>query len=129
MIDRRDFLARAATAGLAAALPLSVAAGETQRDARGASDDAKWDFSWTGRLRGESRAVFDSPEINEGSAVYRAALWREQLKAVYGTPIEDVTPVVVLRHEGIALAMDDEYWDHFDIGKAAKLKDPATKKW
>ena len=106
--------------------PFSVASAETPLAPPG---DTKWDFSWTGRLRGKSRAVFDSPEINEGSAIYRAALWREQLKEVYGTPIEDVTPVVVLRHEGIALAMDDQYWDRFDIGKAAKLKDPATKKW
>jgi len=126
MIDRRNFLGRTAAAGLAAALPLGGAASTSFAAPVG---DTTWDFSWTGRLRGKSRAVFDSPEIGEGGALFRAAMWREQLKEVYGTPLEDVTPVVVFRHEGIALAMDDQYWDHFEIGKAAKLKDPATKKW
>jgi len=127
MIDRRDFLARAASVGVAAALPASIASAETV--AAIPLGDTTWDFSWTGRLRGKSRGVFDSPDIAEGGALYRAALWRQQMKEVYGTPVEDVTPVVVFRHEGIALAMDDDYWARFDIGKAAKLKDPATRRW
>jgi len=128
MIDRRAFLARTAAAGAAASvLPLATASAALAAET--SVGDSKWDFTWTGRLRGKSRAVFDSPEIAEGGALFRAMLWREQLKEVYGTPVEDVTPVVVFRHEGIALAMDDQYWEHFDIGKAAKLKDPATKKW
>jgi hypothetical protein len=127
MIDRRSFLARTAAAGVAAAIPL----GDTRAALAAANPpgDTKWDLTWAGRLRGKSRAVFDSPKIAEGGALFRAAMWRDQLKDVYGTPVEDVTPVVVFRHEGIALAMDDQYWEHFDIGKAAKFKDPATKKW
>jgi hypothetical protein len=40
-----------------------------------------------------------------------------------------MSPVVVFRHEAIALAMNDEYWDVYQQGKETKLKDEATGKW
>lgn len=130
MIDRRDFLTRAAATGLAAALPLQVvgAAPSSSRVAGGVAAD-KWDLSWTQRLRGKSRAVFDSPAIGEGGALFRACMWREQLHDVMGTPKEEITPVVVFRHEGIPLIMNDSYWQRFNVGKEAKLRDQHGKKW
>lgn len=32
-----------------------------------------WDMSWTSRVTGKYKAVFDSPEASEGAAVLRAA--------------------------------------------------------
>jgi hypothetical protein len=37
--------------------------------------------------------------------------------------------VLVIRHAAIPLIMNDAYWARFEVGKAAKLKDPSTKKW
>ena len=130
-IDRRDFLARAASASLFAAIPLDLSLlphGDERSPAttRAISDT---DLSWVNRLRGKSRAVFDSPSVSEGGALFRAALWRNQINEVFGTPREDVTPVVVFRHEAIPLVMDDAFWDHLGIGKDLKWKDEKTGKW
>jgi hypothetical protein len=131
MPTRRDFIAGAASSGLLAAVPLGrslpLHAGERPGEPVFALDDT--DLSWVSRLRGKSRAVFDSPAVAEGGALFRAALWRKQINKVFGTPIEDVTPVVVFRHEAIPLVMDDEFWDHLGTGKDVQIKDPKTGKW
>lgn len=88
-----------------------------------------WDVTWVDRIQGKHRAVFDSPELSEGAAVFRAALWRSHYKAIYGTEPTEMTPVVVIRHVAIPLAMNDAYWARFAIGKEEKLKDPESKKW
>lgn len=125
MPDRRDFLSRVAATGFAAALPFDAASLTSPVPVA----DGKWDLAWPARLRGSSRAVFDSPNLEEGVAFHRACMWRDQLKEVYGTPREDVTPVVVIRHQAIPLIMNDEHWDALDVGKKAKIKDPKTRKW
>lgn len=131
MPTRRDFIASAASSGLLAAVPLGrslpLRDGERPGGPAFALDDT--DLSWASRLRGKSRAVFDSPEASEGGALFRAALWRKQVNKVFGTPIEDVTPVVVFRHGAIPLVMDDGFWDHLGTGKDLKIKDPKTGKW
>src|ERR1700759_2362810 len=112
--SRRDFIGSvAATSILAAlphsafALPMPLGAGErdavlgTSRDGSRRDDDEKWDLTWVDRLRGKSRAVFDSPNVGEGGAIFRAILWRTQHEKVLGTPREELTPVVVIRHEAI----------------------------
>jgi hypothetical protein len=131
MTNRRQFLVHAASTGLLAAMPVDRAllphAGERADPTPFAADDT--DLTWVSRLRGKSRAVFDSPQVSEGGALFRAALWRQQVNKALGIPLEDVTPVVVFRHEGIVLAMNDEYWDHMGTGKDVKLKDEKTHKW
>src|SRR5690606_32128178 len=91
--------------------------------------DSRWDMSWTDRVVGKHRAVFDSPELSEGAALWRACMWRDQHREIYGTEISEMTPVLVLRHGAIALAMGDAYWAQFEVGKKEKLRDPATRKW
>ena len=91
--------------------------------------NAAWDMSWVDRLTAAHRAVFDSPAVSEGDALFRAVLWRDQLKEVYGTAPPDINAVIVIRHAAIPLAMNDAYWERYRIGKEVKLKDPKTKKW
>jgi hypothetical protein len=91
--------------------------------------DETFDVSWADRVQGKFRAVFDSPEISEGAALFRAVLWCDEYKSVYGTARADMSPVLVVRHEAIHLAMNDAYWKRFKIGKEAKLKTPEGKKW
>jgi hypothetical protein len=88
-----------------------------------------FDVSWADRVQGRFRAVFDSPDISEGAALFRAMIWCEQYKSVYGTIRSEMSPVLVLRHTAIHLAMDDGYWKRFNIGKDLKLKSAEGKKW
>ena len=89
----------------------------------------KWDMTWCDRVTGKARAVFDSPEASEGAAVYRGVAWRDQHSEVYGTPITDLTSVVVIRHEAIPLVMNDTYWERFKVGEELKIRDSKGKKW
>ena len=135
--DRRDFLGLLATAGL-----VPVVGGKAERrtggrieptppsalppDRPSASPD--WDMSWTTRLSGRYRAVFDSPKPQDGGELWRAATWKGQVMDVYGAKQEDVNAVVVIRHGGIPLVMDDEFWRRHEIGKKRKIDDPMTGK-
>ena len=88
-----------------------------------------WNMGWVDGVKGKYRAVFDSPEVSEVAGLFRACLWRDQHKEVYGTAREEMSPVLVIRHTAIPLAMNDAYWARFAVGKEQKLKDEATKKW
>jgi hypothetical protein len=91
--------------------------------------DDKFDVSWTDKVQGKFRAVFDSPGLSEGAGLFRAMIWCDEYKSVYGTARTEMSPVLVVRHEAIHLAMNDEYWKRFKIGKEVKLKTPEGKKW
>lgn len=126
---RREFLGSVASSGLMAAFP-SVGLSDEERTASSLLPvDDTWDLSWCERLKGKSRAVFDSPRVSEGGALYRAVMWRDQYAKVFGANKADLTPVVVFRHEAIPLIMDDEHWAHIGVGKDVEMKDPKTNKW
>lgn len=123
---RRDFLSWLGASGALAAMPNLPATPHATPD-RPVSD--KWDMSWCDRVTGKVRAVFDSPEISDGSAMFRAQVWRDEHKEVYDTPAAETSAVIVFRHEGIPLVMNDAFWSRFEIGKENKLKDQQGKKW
>jgi hypothetical protein len=125
---RRDFLGWLGGSALFATAGIPLRS-ENPLPPRLQQKSGDFDFSWTDRVKGTHRAVFDSPGVSEGAAVFRAVVWGKQYKAAYGTDPADMTAVLVLRHEGIALAMDDAYWAEFQIGKENKLKDEKGKKW
>ncbi len=126
---RRDFLGWLGGSALFAStgLPVRVPAAASPNVLQPIATD--FDMSWIDRVKGSHRAVFDSPGISEGAAIFRAVIWKRQYKNVYGTDPADMTAVLVLRHEAIVLAMDDAFWAEFEVGKANKLKDAKGKKW
>jgi hypothetical protein len=86
-----------------------------------------WDDGWTQRLTAaKHKAVFDSPEMGEGVALWQAALvlngYHDALDAAEG----DVVPVIVMRHAGVPLAFGDALWEKYEIARELKLKDPHT---
>lgn len=125
---RRDFLGWLGASALlgATASPLSASSADP---AAPRALDSQWDMSWTDKLTGKYRAVFDSPEVSEGAALFRAVIWQDQHAEVYGTDLKTMNPVIVFRHEAISLVMNDAYWSTFEVGKATKLKTPEGKKW
>ena len=127
---RREFLGwLGASTVVAATAGSPLHAGEPGNERRAGDTgprtplNAEWDVSWTDRIQGKHRAV------SEGAALFRAVMWRDQYKEVYGTEPGEMSAVVVIRHTAIPLAMNDAYWARFGIGKEEKLKDPGTKKW
>ena len=71
----------------------------------------KWDVSWVNHLTGKHKAVFDVPEVDSGFGVWRATIWAKQYQDVLGYAPKDMSPVLVLRHNGIVLAMQQPFWD------------------
>jgi hypothetical protein len=124
-IRRRDFLSSFGTASFAAALPLTK--GEVEALAAPAKADSPWDVSWVDRIKGKYRAVFDSPGFSDGAALFRSVIWAQQYKDVYGATPAEMSTVLVIRHAGIVLAMNNEFWQTYELGKKKKLKDQKNK--
>lgn len=89
----------------------------------------KWDDAWTVRITGKHKAVFDAPSVAEGLVIANANVYMSGMKQVYGIQDSDISVVIVLRHQGIPMAFDDEFWAKYEIGKMSKIKDPVTDKW
>lgn len=126
---RRNFLGWLGGSALFATtgLPLRTPIPSSGRTMTPVTSD--FDVSWVDRMKGDHRAVFDSPGVGDGAALFRAVAWGKQYNKVYGTDASDMTAVLVLRHEGIILAMDDAFWAEFDIARTNKVRDSDGKKW
>jgi hypothetical protein len=136
--NRRRFLGwlgGASLLGVTGTPSLAGASVSRPSEASGARDDhapaiaETWDMSWTARVTGKYKAVFDSPEISDGAALVRAVAWCDQYKEVYGAERAEMSPVLVLRHSAIDLVMQDAHWARFQVGKENKLRDAKGKKW
>jgi hypothetical protein len=127
---RRDFLGKVAVnAAMLGAMPLGLDfASATALSALAApAQGDKWDLSWTGKVAGKHKTVFDVPEVDSGYGVWRASLWARQYQDVLGAAPKDLSTVLVLRHNGIALAMQQSFWDKYGIGKAKGALHPITQ--
>ena len=126
--SRREFLGRLTTgAALMSVAPFSLS--DMTRDLATPSPalQPNWDLSWVEKVSGKHRAVFDIPEIESGYGLWRATVYGKQYNEVLGIPREDISTVVVIRHEGIWLAMNDEYWDKYGVGKKKNVLDMSEK--
>ena len=127
---RRDFLGKVAVnAAVLGAMPLSLELSSTAFAATVPSatmQGEKWDVSWPARLTGKHKAIFDVPEVDSGYGVWRATIWGKQYQDVLGVAPKDLSAVVVLRHNGIVLAMQQAFWDKYGVGKAKSAMHPIT---
>lgn len=142
--DRRQFLKRLTVSGIAlgtmpAALHAHAAAeGAAPVGADGMVADwreqlasagtaqPQYDVTWTQRLTGKHKAVFDVPEINGGAGVWRAGMWRDHCRDLLQAQPSDLSGVIVIRHAAIPLIMSHEFWDMYDIAKSRKVMHPLT---
>jgi hypothetical protein len=130
--SRREFVEKmtvgAAMFG-ALPLPLSLSISGNEMNAangRSSSSSPDWDLTWVNKLTGKHKAVFDVPEVESGYGVWRATVWTNQYHSVLNVPVSELSPVVVLRHNGIVLAMQQSFWDKYGIGKAKNVTHPMT---
>lgn len=135
--NRRTFLQRLTVTGLAlGALPSTLTAESAPRGAgqpferlpHALPPQAQtYDVSWTKKLTGKHKAVYDSPDVSSGLAVYRAGIVAAQYTQVFKVPTSAVSNVIVLRHDGITLAMNQAFWDRYKIGALKKVLHPMTE--
>lgn len=127
-LDRRHFVGGVAAGAVFAGLPLPIEASlRAFNRAHAPLVAEEWDLTWVKRLTGKYRAVFDVPEIDSGYGVWRASLWSKQYQEVLGAKPGDCSAVLVLRHTGINLAMQQSYWDSYGVGKDKKVLHPVTQ--
>lgn len=126
MNSRREFLERVAigTTGLAlgGAMVPAIASGTANLPAQG-----DWDMTWTDRVTGRKRVVMDAPEVESGLGLFRSIVWRRQQSAVFKIPEPELSVVMVIRHLAIPLAMQQSYWDRYDIGTEMGIKTPISQ--
>ena len=134
---RREFIGQLAASAVVLAGAACVAPAAASQASSGPSPAPRsqtpsapthWDDSWVGRLTARHKAVFDSPEIGEGTALYHAMSYLGSVKDVFGTGDSDASVVVVLRHRAVPLLFNDAMWAKYDIGTATKTNDPKTGK-
>lgn len=134
--NRRDFLHRLAITGVAAsALPGTLRA-STLNDESSAFNELlapeqpaqTWDTSWTARVTGKYRAVFDVPGLEGGAGVWRAGLWRNHYRDFMNATPTDISPVVVIRHSAIPFIMTQEFWETYEVAKTREVLHPMTEK-
>jgi len=140
---RREFLAQLATASLAVAgsacarvatsgvtVASNAPAASSNPPATTAPPTAvHFDDSWTTRVAAaKHKAVFDSPEVEDGRVLYLSWLYRDGYGKALGTPAADVVPVLVLRHAATVLAFDDALWAKYPIARLSNVKPSDAKK-
>lgn len=115
---RRGFLGRVAAfaAGLTVAAPAGLSA-ETPSPEMAADPALN---AWFGKIKGKHRVVFDVPEPNSGFGVIWPRIYLNTMAATYPG---DATAVVILRHSGIPLGMNDSLWAKYKLGEQFNIKD------
>jgi hypothetical protein len=82
---------------------------------------------WFGKVKGSHRVVYDAPEPHEGFPVIWS--WAFYLtNNQTGTPDDDMTSVVVLRHNAIPFALHDDIWAKYNFGEMFGITDNNTGK-
>lgn len=125
MADRREFLGRVglAAASLAGASALTFDPAELA--AANASGD--WDLSWLDKLAtAKYRVTFNAGDISDGMAMDYADRFYNQFHEVHNTSDDDTRAVIVFRHLGTVMGLDDAMWDKYGIGEDRKVNDPNT---
>lgn len=124
--ERRRFLGTAA-AGAASLMGLASLAKAAPRPHLLKPDAGIPGFdAWLGKINGKHRQLFDAPGTNQGMPFAWSRVLLMSNKAA-GTPENDVSVVIVLRHEGIPAAMTHNLWSKYKFGELFKITDAATK--
>jgi hypothetical protein len=119
--DRRDFLGALIGASL-------LGGPDALRSPSRPLSDSPWDLSWTGKLKGDHRAVFDWYQPAGSAGLWRAKIWKDQVAEAFGVTAESVSSVLVIRHSAIPMIMSDDFWARNELGKKRKIKDEMSGK-
>jgi len=126
--NRREFIEHLTAGAMLAGVPFSADVVRAfAPPSRPSARAEEFDVTWTKRVNGKYRAVMDVPEIDSGYGVWRASFWvKDYVDNLKATP-KDCSSVLVLRHNGIALAMQQSFWDTYGVAKKNSVKHPMTQ--
>lgn len=80
---------------------------------------------WLKKIKGKHRIIYDAPEPHDGfPVIWSWAFYKTNNDT--GSPDNDLTAMVVLRHHGIPLAMEDRLWEKYKFGEVFKINDAST---
>lgn len=124
---RRDFVSQV-TAGAVGVSGLMAWTGSlAELEAAAAQGDPTWNVTWPDALTGRHKGVFDCVDTESGLGVWRAGAWASQVTEVLKATPADLSPVIVLRHDAIALAMSQAFWDKYPVNADKKITHPMTE--
>ena len=129
MSSRREFLERSSAGAVlfgVVGLPLDIFTSPLAAPFVSSDSTEDWNVSWPSRITGKHKALFDVAEVESGYGVWRTAAWAAQYRDVMKVPVAQLSPVLVLRHNAIALAMQQSFWDTYGVGKAFNVTHPLT---
>lgn len=119
-------LGSAAAMAAAPLLPLTYAAAGAQSPTGEAVPSSQWDMSWVNRVTGDHRMAFDAPEVEGGLVLIQARNWMAGNAEVYGVRDEQMTAVLVIRHNAVPMVMNDAMWEKHALGELLEINDPRT---
>ncbi|MEJ2005701.1 MAG: Tat (twin-arginine translocation) pathway signal sequence containing protein, partial [Cyclobacteriaceae bacterium] len=80
---------------------------------------------WFNKVKGTHRIVYDAPEPHMGfPVVWSWAFYMTNNQT--GTSDEDMTSVVVLRHNAVPFALHDDIWKKYKFGEMFNITDNNT---
>lgn len=124
--SRRAFISTlgvGATAMLATASALGNSTFHSPAFAPSTLNDAE---EWMKKIKGKHKILYDAPEPHNGFPVIWSWVFY-QTNNQTGTPDNDLTALVVLRHNAIPLAMEDRLWAKYKFGEMFKINDNNSK--
>ena len=121
---RRKFIQHIA-AGAAAlgflSLPKTITAAPSLLEQQTSDAD-----KWFDQIKGKHRIVFDATHPHETFPFAWPKVFLLTNQAT-GTPLKDNSVVVVLRHNAIPYAFNDNMWSKYKLGDVFKIDDPKSK--
>ena len=119
--SRRNFLASLGTTALVAGAAMTPSVAEAM------PTFTSPDYGWLSTLKGKKhKQLFDVPSINDGFGLAYALNFLDVYNKL-GVADKDLGVVVVLRHAGAAIAVNDSIWSKYKLGTMLNVSDPKTK--
>jgi intracellular sulfur oxidation DsrE/DsrF family protein len=81
--------------------------------------------AWMKKIKGTHRIVYDATEPHNGFPMIWTWVFYKTNNDT-GTPDNDMTAMVVLRHNAIPYAMEDRLWEKYKFGEVFKIIDNNT---
>ena len=120
---RRNFLGRLASGTIALAAS-SILARPANAMTAAVADDEPWIKPLTAK---KHKQVFDAANPNSGFPLMFAFAYMGTMAEAYKLPPTDVGALIVCRHMGLCLALNDHVWSKYKLGAMFNVIDASTK--
>jgi hypothetical protein len=81
---------------------------------------------WVAKIKGRYKQVFDVTGANNAFGAAYPMNFINSTKEATKTTDADITPVLVIRHFAMPMALNDAVWSKYRLGEIVDVKDPKT---